>query len=38
MDERLLAVAGGVVGGALVVLLVWERLWTRALAGQRPQY
>ena len=38
MDERLLAVLGGVIGGALVVLIVFERAWRQALAGQRPQY
>lgn len=38
MTEKLLAVAGGILGGALVVIFIIEREWRRALASQRPQY
>lgn len=38
MTERLLAVAGGILGGAIVVIVLFEREWRRALAGHRPQY
>jgi hypothetical protein len=36
--DRLLAVVGGIIGGAIVVVLIFEREWHRALAGHRPQY
>jgi hypothetical protein len=36
--DRLLAVTGGIVGGALVVMFIFEREWRRALASHRPQY
>ena len=38
MSTGPLAVVGGLIGGVITVIYLWEREWRRALASQRPQY